>query len=110
MGEGRKVVLLTVNALETEGEHAASTESSIQRAHRVRKAYGIEAPILLDMDDSTAREWGVTALPAVFVIDSAGRIVTRVDGYGPGAMEQLEMAVETALAEQGESSPGDGSQ
>ena len=70
----------------------------------------IEAPILLDTDDSTAREWDVTALPAVFVIDSAGRIVTRVDGYGPGAMEQLETAVEAALAEQGESTPGDGSQ
>ncbi len=108
--EGRKVVLLTVNTLEAEGEDAASPESSIQRAHRVRRAYGIEAPILLDTDDSTAREWDVTALPAVFVIDSAGRIVTRVDGYGPGAMEQLEMAVEAALAEQGESTPGDGSQ
>ena len=105
--DGRKVVLLTVNTHEGRGLDDALEESGIERSQRIRRALGIEAPILLDTDDSAARAWGVAGLPAVFVVDSEGRVVSRVDGYGPGAMGQLEVAVEAALSEQDASSPRD---
>lgn len=108
--EGHPVVLLSVNTLEVDGENTQTLDSRIQLVQRVRRAHGIDVPVLLDLDDAVAEEWGVTALPATFVIDGKGRITTRLTGHGPGSMEELEQAVEAVLVELGGSPPGDGSQ
>ncbi len=105
--EGREIVLLAVNTLESSRQGDGPVETGIVRARRVRKALGFEAPILLDEDEAIAAAWGVKGLPVVFVVDPSGNVVSRIDGHRPGVMDELARAVESALEEAGGSAPRD---
>lgn len=66
---------------------------------RVRKATGLRLPVLLDLEDQAAKAWGVTGIPATFVIDPKGRISARFGGFGPGSIEELKQAIDAAAKE-----------
>jgi thiol-disulfide isomerase/thioredoxin len=55
---------------------------------------GLALPVVLDPDGRLARDWGVTGVPASFVLDAEGRIrfATRGASSGPGLRLRLWLA------------------
>jgi len=65
----------------------------------VRK-YRLTYPVLHDAHGSTLGHWGVGGLPATFVVDRGGHVVTRILGglTGGGRQQDLRRSVSRALA------------
>jgi peroxiredoxin len=55
------------------GESPAAIKGFMER-------YGIDFPLLMDLDVTAATQWKVTGLPVTFVVDTDGRVVLRVIG------------------------------
>lgn len=66
---GRGLVMLAVNAGQTQGQIASFIDE-----------IGVTYPILLDPGSKIARSYGVTGLPMTFVIGRDGRVAQRVLG------------------------------
>jgi peroxiredoxin len=62
------------------------------------QAMGVPYPIVLTPDD-LARRYGVTGIPALFLIDKQGKIRERFVGFSPSMMKQAESALKDLLAE-----------
>jgi len=64
----------------------------IQEKRKTVKAYmkkeKLSLPVLLDTDGKVAREWGVRAHPAHFLIDRNGNLI----GIAPGARDWTDAA------------------
>jgi thiol-disulfide isomerase/thioredoxin len=59
-----------------------SGDAAEVRAHMQRE--GLRFPVLLDEEGAIARAWGVSGVPASFVIDPAGRVAHAMVGYTSG--------------------------
>jgi peroxiredoxin len=69
------------------GDGALSTVNSFMKENAVRY------PVLMD-DGKTNRSYGVTSIPALFLIDKEGRVVKRIAGFMPGLGENLSPEIE----------------
>jgi len=72
------------------GADAASAVGSFMKEHAIRY------PVLMD-DGKTSQSYGVTSIPALFLIDKDGRIVKRVAGFIPGLADDLSQLIERLL-------------
>jgi thiol-disulfide isomerase/thioredoxin len=70
-----------------------------ETVERIRRWAGkrFTAPILLDQDGSVSGRYGVGGIPALFVVDQAGRLVYRHGGYGGGLERSLRVILEELL-------------
>lgn len=69
---------------------------------RWAEQHGITFPILLGADtNQVVSDYRLVSTPLNLILNSEGRIVDRLDGYGPGANERLRSQVLTALEEAG---------
>jgi peroxiredoxin len=65
-----------------------------QSVRRHMQAQGLDFPVINDPDGRLASRWGVSAVPATFVVDARGRIRFVEIGYttGPGLRFRLWLA------------------
>jgi peroxiredoxin len=65
------------------------------------------APILLDKNGQVGRLYGVRGIPRLFIVDQAGRLAYRHEGYGGGLERNLVLILEQLItaAEPAGSSP-----
>ncbi|MCA9291573.1 MAG: TlpA family protein disulfide reductase [Phycisphaerales bacterium] len=83
---GPELVVLGVNCRDAEKDPASFLRNQ-----------GVTFPCVLE-GSSLATSFGVTGIPAVFVIDREGRVAYASSGYSPALHRQLEDAVAKALA------------
>lgn len=57
----------------------------------------LTVPVLLDEEDISGETYGVFATPTTFVVDTAGRIMFKHIGYGPGMEGMLQREVALLL-------------
>ena len=57
----------------------------------------LTVPVLLDEKDISGEAYGVFATPTTFVVDTAGRIMFKHIGYGPGMEGMLQREVALLL-------------
>jgi peroxiredoxin len=62
----------------------ATTSGSAAEVHRHMQREGLAFPVLMDKEGDVARAWGVSGLPASFVIDPAGQVAHAMVGYTTG--------------------------
>lgn len=60
----------------------------------------LTVPVLLDDQDISGETYGVFATPTTFVVDTAGRIMFKHIGYGPGMEGMLQREVALLLKRQ----------
>lgn len=60
----------------------SSGDAAAVRAHM--QGEGLSFPVLVDEDGALARAWGLSGVPASFVIDPEGRVVHATRGYTTG--------------------------
>ena len=72
------------NELVVIGVHSAkfANESDTENIRRIILRYGLEHPVVNDRDFKVWRAWGVQAWPTLFIIDPAGKVVSRYSGEG----------------------------
>lgn len=72
------------NELVVIGVHSAkfANESDTENIRRIILRYGLEHPVVNDRDFKVWRAWGVQAWPTFFIIDPAGKVVSRYSGEG----------------------------
>ncbi|MAT81909.1 MAG: hypothetical protein CMJ29_09745 [Phycisphaerae bacterium] len=75
------------------------TPDDIRRKVEARvEELSLTFPILMDSAGEVATRWGVDGIPATFVIDPAGRIVSRHSGAGADYLDRLREEVQQALS------------
>lgn len=74
-----------------EGERAMNEVAQLVRDQ------GIAHPVVRDPEQKTAGLYGVRALPAIFIIDRAGKIAHYHEGYTEGDERRLSQAIAAAL-------------
>jgi peroxiredoxin len=68
-------------------------------ARAIREEHGLSFPVAYETAPHHAsRAYGVTVVPTLFVIDGAGRIAERVEGFVKAEYLGLGAAIEQALA------------
>lgn len=58
-------------------------------------------PTLLDLDDSVVAKYGLSGIPATFVIGRDGKILQYHEGFDPGMTEKLKKELTEAVQEKG---------
>lgn len=77
------LVVIGVNTNE-EGDHERLAREFVRQ-------HGVTYPTVIDGNEAVARDYGVTALPTVAVVDRAGKLVYKVQGFTESAVrEQVE--------------------
>jgi thiol-disulfide isomerase/thioredoxin len=66
-----------------------SGDAAVVRAHMQRE--GLSFPVLLDEEGRLARAWGLSGVPASFVIDPDGRVAHAMVGYTSGIGFRLRL-------------------
>jgi thiol-disulfide isomerase/thioredoxin len=84
----RGLVLLAISV--DKGGDVAATVSSFAREH------GVTYPVLLD-DGKVNTRFGVTSIPALFLIDKNGALVKQFTGFIPGLGETIAHDIEAIL-------------
>ncbi len=77
----------------------AFTGDSVQVAAQAAQGMNMRYPVASDPDEATARAYGVSALPTMYLIDKKGVIREVSVGYDPGHHKQIEKLIQTLLAE-----------
>ena len=57
------------------------------------------APILLDSEGAVRRQYGISGIPHLFILDRRGRIVYDKSGYGGGLERSLRLIIDQLLNE-----------
>jgi len=73
----------------------ATTSGSADEINAYLSEHGLVMPVLLDEDGDVARNWGVSGVPATFVVDRSGDI----SHAGMGYATELGMRLRLWLAE-----------
>jgi peroxiredoxin len=77
----------------------AVAQNSDEEARKFRDELGLRFPVACDKPPHAAsRAYAVVTVPTLFVIDGAGRIAERVEGFIKSEVLALGAAVEQALA------------
>ena len=74
------------------------SREDISTLKRYRDEHGVSYPILID-DKNTAREYGIKAIPNMFIIDKKGRIRKNQVGFAPEIEPMLEALIDSLLKE-----------
>ena len=72
-------------------------EGEGERAIRAWTRQRFTAPILLDRAQVVGEQYGVRAIPRLFLVDQGGRIVYAHEGYGGGLERSLSLILEQLL-------------
>ncbi|MEO7329086.1 MAG: TlpA disulfide reductase family protein, partial [Minicystis sp.] len=75
------------------------TGDTVPIAAQAAQGMNMRYPVASDPDEATARAYGVSALPTMYLIDKKGVIREVSVGYDPGQHKQLEKLIQTLLAE-----------
>ncbi|MFO0755241.1 MAG: redoxin domain-containing protein [Byssovorax sp.] len=75
------------------------TGDTVQVAAGAAQNMNIRYTVASDPDEATARAYGVSALPTMFLIDKKGVIRDVSVGYDPAHHKELEKLIQTLLAE-----------
>lgn len=67
---------------------------------KYKKEQGYTYTLLLN-GDTVARAYGVSGIPAFFLIDRDGNLAWKATGWGPGSKDRMKKAIEDALAKGG---------
>ena len=59
----------------------ATTSGSVEEVAAYLSGEGLEMPVLMDESGEIARSWGISGVPASFIVDSAGNIRHASVGY-----------------------------
>jgi hypothetical protein len=59
--------------------------------------HAITLPVVLDTDDISHQSYKVYATPTTLIVDSAGRIIFRHIGYGPGMEKMMDKEIDLLL-------------
>ena len=94
---GLPVTVLTINTF----ENGNTLEERVEVATKFWKDAGLSLPILMDADDSVAAAYGVTGIPATFVIGTEGKVAAQHTGAGPDYADQLKTNITDALTQDG---------
>ncbi len=73
---GDKIVIIGIHTPKFENE------KNLETLRRIVVRYGIEHPVVNDIDSLMARQYGMRAWPTQFIIDPQGKILGRVVGEG----------------------------
>jgi len=73
-------------------------EGESERAVRQWTGRRFTAPILLDAAQTAGEQYGVRAIPRLFLVDQAGRVVYAHEGYGGGLERSLSLILDRLLA------------
>ena len=84
---GRNVQFLLVNL----GEEPEKIRKFLKNKY--------ECPVVLDGSQMIARQYGVSGIPALFIIDSQGRLRYAKSGYRGGLEKELSKLLEEMLAD-----------
>ena len=82
-----KIVVLAINFKE-----------SRTTAARFAQASALSLPVLLDLDGSVARQWGVSVFPTTVLIDSTGQPRQRIRGEVEWSSQRAEQMIAPLLA------------
>lgn len=77
-GSADRLAIVGINILEP----GATVQAQVQRS-------GITFPVLLDQDGAVSRAYGVGAVPAVFFLDAAGNVQSRLIGHDARRLVEL---------------------
>lgn len=72
-------------------------ERAINEVGELVRQYQIAHPVIRDPEQQIAGLYGVRALPAIFIIDRAGKIVHYHEGYTEGDERRISQAIARAL-------------
>jgi len=97
--EGLPVRVVTVNTFELPGGGPEARRNSVSVWLRNHE---LSLPIALDLDDHAAGQWGVTGIPATFVVGPGGRVFAQHTGMGADFFGRLQSEVERAMELGGE--------
>jgi peroxiredoxin len=75
------------------------TSDAVPIAAQAAQAQGMRYAVASDPQETTARIYGVKAIPTMFVIDKRGVIREVFVGYEPGRHSEIEKLLQTLLAE-----------
>jgi peroxiredoxin len=75
------------------------TGDSVQVAAQAAQGMNMRYAVASDPDEATARAYGVSALPTMFLVDKKGVIRDVSVGYDPGRHKEIEKLIQTLLAE-----------
>ncbi len=84
----RPVTFLTVDCFER-----SSGAQMRAKVAEVAESLGLTLPVLLDEDGGTAKRWGVSGIPATFIIDMEGGLAASHTGAGPDYTELLRSEI-----------------
>ena len=70
-------------------------------AEKIRQWAGnrFTAPILLDSEGAVRRQYGISGIPHLFIVDRQGRVVYDKTGYGGGLEQNLRLIIKQLLEE-----------
>jgi thiol-disulfide isomerase/thioredoxin len=82
--------------------YAISVDEDPAQVARFLQETAVQLPVLLDQDAVVAeRELQVSRMPTTFLLDRQGRLRFSHEGFGEGAIEQLESELKLLLDEKG---------
>ncbi|MGI9014481.1 MAG: TlpA family protein disulfide reductase [Phycisphaerales bacterium] len=92
--EGRlPVVVYTINTF----ENGRTNEDKLKTATAFWAESGHTLPMLMDFDNAAAAAWGVSGIPATFVIGPDGVVVAQHSGFGPNYADELKNEITEAV-------------
>jgi thiol-disulfide isomerase/thioredoxin len=92
--EALPVEILTVNVW----EQAESPDARLDKALTFWKEHNFTLPIAMDYTDETATAYGVTGIPATFIIRADGIVHARHAGFGGDYAQSLKQDIRAALS------------
>ena len=95
--EALPVKVLTVNVWEVSDPEQDSPDARLEKVKAFWKKYGFNLPIAMDYTDETAAAYGVTGIPATFIIRSDGIIHAQHAGLGGDYVQSLKQDIRAAL-------------
>jgi peroxiredoxin len=78
-------------------------ENNEQQIRKWARDGDLQLTLLEDWNGRIARQYGVHAIPHLYIIDRQGRILHVHTGYGPNSIEHLVRDINSALRDAGES-------
>ncbi len=92
------VAIYTINVWESSGTDDNSPDAKLKVVKDFWKKHGHTLPIAMDYSDATAEAYGVSGIPATFVIRSDGTLHSRHSGVGANYVGELKEDIHRALS------------
>lgn len=96
---GLPVSILAVNTFEIPNPAKDSPDARLDAVNRFWKESAFTLPVVMDYTDETAAAYGVSGIPATYVIAPDGTVHAQHSGFGQDYAEKLRAEIEAALTE-----------